>query len=118
MQSERRGIEVPATIWFPHAEPQWTVRELKLYLEHYDSVIRLLVLPRVATVGVPKVSSDDERGQATEMQGRISGLILMVRIFQVSKKPLGNSTLQRVIDSSLSANPSHIRKPLGRHSPP
>jgi hypothetical protein len=103
MQSERRGIEVPATILFPHAESQWTARELKLYLEHYDSVIRLLVLPRVATVGVPKVSSDDERGQATEMQGRISGLILMVRIFQFSKKPLGNSTRQRVIDSSLSA---------------
>ena len=89
MRSERRGIEVPATIWFPHAKPQWTVRELKLYLERYDSVIRLLVLPRVATVGVPKVSSDDERGQATEMQGPISALILMVRIFQVSKKTIG-----------------------------
>lgn len=60
IQSERRGIEVPATIWFPHAEPQWTVREMKLYSEHYDSVITLLVLPRVATVWAPKVSSDDE----------------------------------------------------------
>ena len=76
---------------------------MKLDSEHYDSVITLRVRPRVATVWVPKVSSDDERGQATELQGRISGLILMVRIFQVSKKPLGNSTLQRAIDSSLSA---------------
>ena len=33
---------------------------MKLYSEHYDSVITLLVLPRVATVWPPKVSSYDD----------------------------------------------------------
>jgi Zn-dependent peptidase ImmA (M78 family) len=55
IQSERRGVEVPATIWFPHAEPAWTVREMKLFSEHYDSVITLLVLPRFATVWPPRL---------------------------------------------------------------
>ncbi len=39
----------------------------------------------------------------TCMQG-FSGLISMVSKFKVLIKPLGNSTLQRAIDSSLSAN--------------
>jgi hypothetical protein len=53
VQSERKGIEVPATVWFPHAEPQLTVREMKLYSEHYESVITLLVLPRAASAWPP-----------------------------------------------------------------
>lgn len=53
IQSERRGIDVGATVWFPHAEAGCVVREMKLYSEHYDSVITLLVLPRSATVWPP-----------------------------------------------------------------
>ena len=53
IQSERKGKELPATVWFPHAEPQLSLREMKLYSEHYDSVITLLVLPRVANAWPP-----------------------------------------------------------------
>ena len=60
IQSERRGVDVPATIWFPYAEPGWVVREMKLYSDHYDSVITLLVLPRYAAVWPPRLSSDDD----------------------------------------------------------
>lgn len=51
---ERSGVAVPATVWFPHAEPEQYVREMKLYSEHYDSVVTLLVLPRAATVWPPR----------------------------------------------------------------
>jgi hypothetical protein len=54
IQSERYGVDVPATVWFAHAEPQWTVREMKLYSDHYDSMITLIVLPRYATVWGPR----------------------------------------------------------------
>jgi hypothetical protein len=53
VESERKGIEVPATVWFPHAEPQLSVREMKLHSEHYELVITLLVLPRVASAWPP-----------------------------------------------------------------
>jgi uncharacterized protein DUF955 len=60
IKSERRGLNVPASIWFPHAESQLHLREMKLYSEQYDSVVTLLVLPRVATVWQPRVVEDDE----------------------------------------------------------
>lgn len=47
--AERLGVHVPASVWFRHAEPQLHLREMKLYSEHYESMITLLVLPRVAT---------------------------------------------------------------------
>jgi hypothetical protein len=53
VQSERKGVEVPATVWFRHAEPQLSLREMKLYSEHYDSVITLLILPRLASAWPP-----------------------------------------------------------------
>jgi Zn-dependent peptidase ImmA (M78 family) len=53
VESERKGIEVPATVWFPHAEPQLSIREMKLHSEHYELVITLLVLPRVASAWPP-----------------------------------------------------------------
>lgn len=46
IQHERKGVEVPATAWFPHAHPQLSAREMKLWSEQYESVITLLVLPR------------------------------------------------------------------------
>ncbi len=59
IQSERRGVDVPVTVWFPHAEQGWVLREMKLYSDHYDSVITLLVLPRFATVWPPRLSTED-----------------------------------------------------------
>lgn len=50
VQCERKGVEVPATVWFPDADPQLSVREMKVYSEHYESVITLLILPRAASV--------------------------------------------------------------------
>jgi IrrE N-terminal-like domain len=57
--SERHGVNVLASVWFPHAEPQMSLREMKLYSDHYDTVITLLVLPRVATVWPPIESEHD-----------------------------------------------------------
>lgn len=51
---ERRGIDVPVANWFPHAEPQMHLREMKLYSDHYDLVMTLLVLPRGASVWPPR----------------------------------------------------------------
>ncbi len=59
IQSERRGADVLGTIWFPQAEPGWVLREMKLYSDHYDSVITLLVLPHHASVWPPRLPSDD-----------------------------------------------------------
>jgi hypothetical protein len=60
IKSERRGVNVSACIWFPHAEPQLQLREMKLYSEQYDSVVTLLVLPHVATVWQPREAEDDQ----------------------------------------------------------
>lgn len=58
VRSERRGSAVSATVWFRHAEPQLHLREMKLYSEHYDSILTLLVLPRGATVWPPRDSEE------------------------------------------------------------
>jgi len=58
-QSERRGMDVPTTIWFPHAEQGSFLREMKLYSDHYDCVITLLVLPRHATMWPPRDPMSD-----------------------------------------------------------
>jgi hypothetical protein len=57
---ERNGVNVLATVWFPHAEPQLHLREMKLYSDHYDSMITLLVLPRVATAWQPRDFEDEQ----------------------------------------------------------
>jgi hypothetical protein len=54
VKSERRGTEVPASVWFPHAEPQLHLREMKLFSDQYDLIITLLVLPHGATVWPPR----------------------------------------------------------------
>jgi len=56
---ERRGVNVAIAWWFPHAEPQLHLREMKLYSDHYDVVMTLLVLPRGATVWPPREEVDD-----------------------------------------------------------
>lgn len=58
--SERRGSIVAATVWFPHAEQQLYVREMKMYSEQYESVVTLLVLPRGASVWPPRDPKDWE----------------------------------------------------------
>jgi hypothetical protein len=62
ISEERKGANVLASIWFPHAEPQQPLREMKLYSEHYDSVITLLVLPRAASVWPPRTPEEEEEG--------------------------------------------------------
>jgi IrrE N-terminal-like domain len=58
ISEERRGANVPATTWFSHAEPQQPLREMKLYSDHYESVLTLLVLARSATVWPPCRNED------------------------------------------------------------
>lgn len=53
VKHERRGIELPAKIWFPHAEVGTSVREMKVSSDQYDYVLSLLILPRSATVWRP-----------------------------------------------------------------
>lgn len=53
VRHERRGIELPAKIWFPHAEVGTSVREMKVSSGQYDYVLTLLYLPRSASVWRP-----------------------------------------------------------------
>ena len=55
--SERQGVDIPATVWFPHADPHLHLREMKLRSEQYEAVITLLMLPRSATVWPPLAQS-------------------------------------------------------------
>ena len=53
VKQERKGIELPAKIWFAHAETGTCVREMKVSSDQYDHVLSLLILPRSATVWPP-----------------------------------------------------------------
>lgn len=46
IKSEKAGQPIPSSVWFPNAEEQFTIREMKVHAEQYDSVITLLCLPR------------------------------------------------------------------------
>ncbi|WP_339652041.1 ImmA/IrrE family metallo-endopeptidase [Halopseudomonas pelagia] len=50
IRQERRGVELPAKIWFPHAEAETFAREMKVSSDQYEYVLSLLILPRSATV--------------------------------------------------------------------
>ena len=50
IEHDRLGSEIPAQVWFPHASPGISLREMKIYSQHYDSVLSLLCLPRAADV--------------------------------------------------------------------
>lgn len=54
IRHERVGTTIPAKTWFPHAEPETPLREMKVSAEQYDSVLTLLVLPRFADVWAPR----------------------------------------------------------------
>lgn len=53
VRNSRDGIEVPATVWFPHAEKACVLREMKIESEQYGNTLTLLILPRVARVWAP-----------------------------------------------------------------
>lgn len=53
VRSELRGIEIPATVWFPHADSVTPVREMKIYSEQFGTVLSLLHLPQSADVWPP-----------------------------------------------------------------
>ncbi|MCU1796949.1 ImmA/IrrE family metallo-endopeptidase [Pectobacterium polaris] len=50
---ERAGIRIPASIWFPHADKDDCVREMKILSDQYEYVITLLILSRKSTVWPP-----------------------------------------------------------------
>ncbi|WP_029047025.1 ImmA/IrrE family metallo-endopeptidase [Cupriavidus sp. amp6] len=54
IRHERVGITVPAQTWFPHADTEIPLREMKVSAEQYDSTLTLLVLPRFADVWAPR----------------------------------------------------------------
>jgi hypothetical protein len=56
------GEDVPATVWFAHADPNLHVREMKLYSEHYESVITLLVIPRGASLWRDRRAQEEAGG--------------------------------------------------------
>ena len=42
---ERRGIEIPAHVWFPHEPKDTSAREMRIVSDQYDLVISLIILP-------------------------------------------------------------------------
>ncbi len=59
---ERQGVKFPASLWFPHADRNACVREMKILSEQYEYVITLLSLPRTASVW-PPFSEKQELGR-------------------------------------------------------
>jgi len=51
--SDRSGTEVSARVWFPHAPPHLSLREMKITSGEYDTALTLLVLPRGSTAWPP-----------------------------------------------------------------
>lgn len=51
---DRQGMEIPATVWFPHADPRTPLREMKVHATQYDATLSLLRLPRSAEVWAPR----------------------------------------------------------------
>ncbi|MFZ5531270.1 MAG: ImmA/IrrE family metallo-endopeptidase [Pseudomonadota bacterium] len=50
---DRAGSPVSGRVWFRHADRAMVLREMKLYSEHYDSLLTLLILPSIADVWAP-----------------------------------------------------------------
>ncbi|MNY57541.1 hypothetical protein D3C86_1937630 [compost metagenome] len=59
---ERLGVELPASLWFPHADRSAGVREMKIQSEKYEYTITLLCLARNASVWPPFDQSENESG--------------------------------------------------------
>lgn len=56
--SERTGVEIAASTWFPHAPANLTLQEMKITANDYDVIMTLLVLPRGASVWKPWAESE------------------------------------------------------------
>ncbi|TDG05087.1 ImmA/IrrE family metallo-endopeptidase [Paraburkholderia guartelaensis] len=54
---EKEGIFLPASVWFPHADPTMQLREMKISAEQYDCTLTLLALPKGAEVWPPRETS-------------------------------------------------------------
>lgn len=54
VRHERQGAEILANVWFRHAAPDMTLREMKVTSEKYGSIWSLLCLPRMADVWEPR----------------------------------------------------------------
>lgn len=50
---DRKGREIPAKVWFPHAPAGLSLREMKIHAGQYDAILTLLHLPRGADVRQP-----------------------------------------------------------------
>ena len=50
---DRRGVEMAAQVWFPHADKNMVIKEMKIVSDQYDCVITILKLPRSETVWAP-----------------------------------------------------------------
>lgn len=50
---DRKGREMAARVWFPHAPASLSLREMKIHAGQYDAVLTLLHLPRGADVRIP-----------------------------------------------------------------
>jgi hypothetical protein len=50
---ERKGVQIPASVWFAHASIDTPLREMKIHAEQYGIVLSLLLLPRSADVRPP-----------------------------------------------------------------
>lgn len=51
---ERYGIELPATVWFPHAPANASIHELKVSSDQYDWIMTLILLPKGLAVWKPR----------------------------------------------------------------
>lgn len=52
--SERVGVELPAKTWFPYADSDSSLLEMKLCSEQYDYTLTLLILPKYTDFWPPK----------------------------------------------------------------
>lgn len=59
IEHDRQGTEIPANVWFRHADPALHVREMKVHAEQYGMVLSLLRLPRLAEVWAPRTDGED-----------------------------------------------------------
>lgn len=53
---DRRGVELPGQIWFPHADKNMVIKEMKVWADQYDCVYTILKLPRSEKVWAPWTS--------------------------------------------------------------
>jgi hypothetical protein len=62
---ERLGIQRPARTWFPHADKDAVIREMKIHSDRYEYVFTLLHLARSCSVWPPYPRDQDSEGDDT-----------------------------------------------------